>query len=67
MQKAISSDIQRFSLNDGPEFGQLFFSKDVRYPAVRSNPESQRRRPVVLYNAAKCSRNGVKRLVKAML
>ena len=48
-------DIQRYSLNDGPGIRTIVFLKGCPLSCWRcSNPESQRRRPVVLYNAAKC-------------
>lgn len=48
-------DIQRFSLNDGPGIRTIVFLKGCPLSCWWcSNPESQRRRPVVLYNAAKC-------------
>jgi len=48
-------DIQRFSLNDGPGIRTIVFLKGCPLSCWWcSNPESQRRRPVVLYDAAKC-------------
>ena len=48
-------DIQRFSLNDGPGIRTIVFLKGCPLSCWWcSNPESQRRRPVVMYNAADC-------------
>ncbi len=48
-------DIQRFSLNDGPGIRTIVFLKGCPLSCWWcSNPESQRRRPVVLYNEAEC-------------
>ncbi|MCH4217060.1 MAG: glycyl-radical enzyme activating protein [Megasphaera sp.] len=48
-------DIQRFSLNDGPGIRTIVFLKGCPLSCWWcSNPESQRRRPVVLYNEADC-------------
>lgn len=50
-------DIQRFSLNDGPGIRTIVFLKGCPLSCWWcSNPESQRRRPVVMYNAADCVR-----------
>ena len=46
-------DIQRFSLNDGPGIRTIVFLKGCPLSCWWcSNPESQRRRPVVMYNEA---------------
>lgn len=48
-------DIQRFSLNDGPGIRTIVFLKGCPLSCWWcSNPESQRRRPVVMYNEAEC-------------
>ncbi|WP_311492982.1 glycyl-radical enzyme activating protein [uncultured Megasphaera sp.] len=48
-------NIQRFSLNDGPGIRTIVFLKGCPLSCWWcSNPESQRRRPVVMYNADKC-------------
>ena len=45
-------DIQRFSLNDGPGIRTIVFLKGCPLSCWWcSNPESQRRRPVVMYSA----------------
>lgn len=50
-------DIQRFSLNDGPGIRTIVFLKGCPLSCWWcSNPESQRRRPVVMYNVADCVR-----------
>ena len=48
-------DIQRFSLNDGPGIRTIVFLKGCPLSCWWcSNPESQRRRPVVMYNESEC-------------
>ncbi len=48
-------DIQRFSLNDGPGIRTIVFLKGCPLTCWWcSNPESQRRRPVVMHDASVC-------------
>ena len=48
-------NIQRFSLNDGPGIRTIVFLKGCPLSCWWcSNPESQRLRPVVMYDASKC-------------
>lgn len=48
-------DIQRFSLNDGPGIRTIVFLKGCPLSCWWcSNPESQLRRPVVMYNESEC-------------
>lgn len=62
MQKAASGaqgyifDIQRFSLNDGPGIRTVVFFKGCPLSCWWcSNPESQKRKPVVFFNKAACT------------